>query len=58
MKGKIDIILFNPPYVVTDAEELAKAQQDKGIAATWAGGKDGVEILIKLLAQVADYMSP
>jgi methylase of polypeptide subunit release factors len=59
MTSKIDIMIFNPvsalifnmcqPYVVTPQEELDDAQKKKGIEASWAGGKDGIQVLLKLL---------
>ncbi len=39
---QLDIIIFNPPYVVTPPGELESAQQMKGIEASWAGGEDGI----------------
>ncbi len=44
LEKKIDILLFNPPYVVTDAGELGS----NGIEAAWAGGKDGREVMDRL----------
>mmetsp|Transcript_14865 Transcript_14865/g.20112 ORF Transcript_14865/g.20112 Transcript_14865/m.20112 type:complete len:179 (-) Transcript_14865:219-755(-) len=44
-----DVIIFNPPYVVTDQEELDRAQQERGIEAAWAGGKHGIEVLFDFL---------
>jgi release factor glutamine methyltransferase len=49
LRGKIDILIFNPPYVVTPQEELEEAQRKKDIEASWAGGKDGIEVLLRLL---------
>ena len=40
-----DIVIFNPPYVATDSDELSNAQELKGIEAAWAGGKHGIEVL-------------
>ena len=54
LRGKIDLLLFNPPYVVTPDEELARG----GIAAAWAGGKDGRVVIDRLLAQLDDMLSP
>jgi len=53
---KADIVFFNPPYVETEDDELEKAQQAKGIEATWAGGKDGVVVLRQFLTQLPDYI--
>ena len=44
-----DVIIFNPPYVATDSHELQHAQTTKGIEASYAGGKHGVEILQKFM---------
>jgi methylase of polypeptide subunit release factors len=39
------VIVFNPPYVVTADDELNEAQETKGIAASWAGGQYGIQVL-------------
>ncbi len=39
---QLDIIIFNPPYVVTPSDELESAQKNKGIEASWAGGEHGI----------------
>ena len=41
--------LCNPPYVPSDPEELARG----GIYASFAGGKDGREIIDKFLERIA-----
>ena len=51
---RIDLLLFNPPYVVTPDEEVSRG----GIAAAWAGGKDGRIVIDRLLAQLDDMLSP
>ena len=95
--GKIDLLLFNPPYVLTPSEEvrdedeatrrerlfrpssrdhtrtlkivnpnpnpntltLVRPQVTRGgIAAAWAGGVDGREVLDRLLPDVASALSP
>ncbi|KAJ0174274.1 hypothetical protein K1T71_010420 [Dendrolimus kikuchii] len=43
-----DIILFNPPYVVTESKECG----GKDITASWAGGLKGREITDKLLDMI------
>ena len=42
---RFDVIIFNPPYVVTTKEELIEAQEKKGIEASCSGGEDGIEVL-------------
>ena len=100
--GKIDLLLFNPPYVLTPSEEVRRRRQENatrrelasppvcsvrrpetthepyrplsltldtltlvrpqvtrgGIAAAWAGGVDGREVLDRLLPDVASALSP
>ena len=42
--GKIDILIFNPPYVETDDKELEDALKKCSIEASWAGGEDGAVV--------------
>lgn len=48
LEKKIDILLFNPPYVVTEEYELGS----KSLQAAWAGGKDGREVMDRLFPLV------
>ncbi|KAI8323814.1 N6-adenine-specific DNA methyltransferase 1 [Martensiomyces pterosporus] len=54
LQGKVDVLVFNPPYVVTPTEEVDSSVE----AAAWAGGKDGREVLDLLLPDVAQLMAP
>ncbi|KAI5633201.1 methyltransferase small domain-containing protein [Phthorimaea operculella] len=45
---KFDVIVFNPPYVVTDSDECGSTD----ISASWAGGKKGREVTDRLLTLI------
>lgn len=45
--GKIDVCVFNPPYLPSSAEDL----QGHGIDRAWAGGVSGAEIISQFLRE-------
>jgi release factor glutamine methyltransferase len=47
---RFDLILFNPPYLVGDEEG--------DLERSWAGGKDGVQILERFLREAPDRLDP
>jgi len=52
VKGKFDIVAFNPPYLPRDKQE----DKDSQLATT--GGKRGDEIIIKFLKQSVKHLNP
>jgi release factor glutamine methyltransferase len=51
IKGRYDIIIFNPPYLPQDSRE----PKDSQVATT--GGKKGNEIILKFLQQAKNYLN-
>ncbi|EPX73863.1 prorein methyltransferase Mtq2 [Schizosaccharomyces octosporus yFS286] len=54
IKKSIDVLLFNPPYVPTEFEEIPK---EANIASAWAGGTDGMDVTNQLLNNLSDILS-
>ncbi|XP_037883239.1 methyltransferase N6AMT1 [Glossina fuscipes] len=52
----IDLLLFNPPYVVTADEEIRDAKSK--LVHSWAGGKHGRRIIDTLLVKLPEILSP
>ncbi|XP_012288276.1 hemK methyltransferase family member 2 [Orussus abietinus] len=53
-KGVFDIIVFNPPYVVTESVEV---YDKRLISKTWAGGIKGREVMEKIFAHIPILLS-
>lgn len=54
IKYTFDIILFNPPYVVTEDEELL---DDRLVSKTWAGGKNGRQVMEQVFPTIPKILS-
>lgn len=52
LSNKVDVILFNPPYVPTLEEEALQAQDLRNIQGSWAGGSDGMQVTYAFLDRV------
>lgn len=58
LNNSVDLLLFNPPYVVTSTEELKKPNEDGAlIHLAWAGGVKGREVTDQLLEHVGKLLS-
>ena len=75
LQRKVDLLVFNPPYVPTTSAEVVMAQKQQrgrksqesegeeeeeeaaGVDASWAGGKDGREVLDRFLPQIPQLLS-
>lgn len=49
LTGAVDVLVFNPPYVETEADEMEVAQGAGKIDTTWAGGADGMVVTNRVL---------
>jgi release factor glutamine methyltransferase len=50
VEGRFDLIIFNPPYLVGEGV--------RDLERSWAGGKDGVEILGHFLREAPEHLIP
>lgn len=53
----VDLLIFNPPYVVTTNEEYMSAHKDGKLACSWAGGPNGRIVINKLLKCLPTILS-
>ena len=53
LEGKVDVLIFNPPYVPTPNDEVGSS----GIEASWAGGTSGRVVIDRALPQIAQLLS-
>ncbi len=51
VKGRYDVIAFNPPY-------LPGTKEDPDYDPAWSGGEDGREVIDRFLAEVDKYLKP
>ncbi len=54
LKGKLDVLIFNPPYVCTEIDELGSTS----IQAAWAGGPDGRKVMNRLFPYINELLTP
>ncbi|KAG5313726.1 HEMK2 methyltransferase, partial [Acromyrmex insinuator] len=54
IKYTFDIILFNPPYVVTEYNEVI---DDRLVFKTWAGGKNGRQVMEQVFTIIPKILS-
>jgi release factor glutamine methyltransferase len=53
LRKKVDLLIFNPPYVPTEDIEVASSE----IANTWAGGLNGRRVMDRLFPLVSELLS-
>ncbi|GAA99168.1 uncharacterized protein L969DRAFT_93630 [Mixia osmundae IAM 14324] len=57
LKGRIDVLIFNPPYVETEEDEQLEAQMGKDVQGAWAGGDGGMTVTNRVLDALPDLLS-
>ncbi|KAF0974335.1 hypothetical protein FDP41_006367 [Naegleria fowleri] len=54
LKNKIDLLIFNPPYVPCEKDEMGFSD----VRAAYAGGENGREVIDRFLPMVKNILSP
>ena len=49
IQNQVDVLVFNPPYVVTDESEVDQAQERGVLERAWAGGEFGMKVTNRVL---------
>jgi release factor glutamine methyltransferase len=59
LRGRVDILLANAPYVPTDAVAFLppEAREHESLVAL-DGGSDGLSVLLRVIAEAADWIAP
>lgn len=52
LTSQVDLLLFNPPYVPTETSDVTEV-----IERTYAGGKQGIEVIEKAIEQASRLLS-
>lgn len=59
LRGRIDVVAANAPYVPTaKLETMPPEARDHEPAMTLDGGSDGLDVLRRIIASVADWLGP
>ncbi|MFD4262663.1 putative protein N(5)-glutamine methyltransferase [Streptomyces sp. NPDC058534] len=59
LKGRVDVLLSNVPYVPTVEIELLPAEaRDHEARVALDGGVDGLEVMRRVVAEAADWLAP
>jgi ribosomal protein L3 glutamine methyltransferase len=58
IRGRFDLILTNPPYVDSPAMRKLPAEYRHEPGLALAAGRDGLEIVSRILSQAAEHLNP